>query len=74
MLCLGPSNEMVNVSYQEESWFVLLQKFDKNSDLDKTYFCVTEAAGLRLWKSFQTHDDPEKYIEKKHHMIWPGLG
>ena len=35
-------NEMVNVSYQEESWYVLLQHFDKNSALDKTYFCVTE--------------------------------
>ena len=31
---------MVNVSYQEESWFVLVQNFDKNSTLDKTYFCV----------------------------------
>ena len=42
MWCLGPSNETVNVSYQEESWFVLLHKFDKISALDKTYFCMTE--------------------------------
>ena len=70
---------MVNVSYQEESWFVLLQKFDKNSALDKTYFCVTEFLQHKLQisdcgKSFQTHDDLEKHIEKKHQMIWPGLG
>ena len=38
----GPNNEMVNVSYQEEYWYVLLQNFDKNSALDKTYFYVTE--------------------------------
>ena len=68
---------MVNVPFQEESWFVLLQKLDKNSVLDETLFCVTDLLLQNLVSNcgnlFQTHGDLEKHIEKKHPIIWPGL-
>ena len=68
---------MVNVPFQEESWFVLLQKLDNNSVLVETLFCVTDLLLQNLVSNCgnlsQTHGDLEKHIEKKHQIIWPGL-
>jgi len=70
---------MVNVPYQEASWFDLSHKFDKNSVPDETQLCVTElllqkvqASNCR--KTFQNNGDLEKHIEKKYQLKWPGLG
>ena len=60
MWCLGPSNEMVNVSYQEESWFVLLQKFDKNSALDKLIFA---------WQNFYNRSCRLAIVEKVFRLM-----
>ena len=36
--CQGPTDEMVNVPYQVESWFDLLQKFEKTQFYIKLNF------------------------------------
>ena len=59
---------MVNVPYQEASWFDLLQKLDKNSVLYKTKFCVTEILLQKVQvsncgKTCQANSDLEKHIK-----------
>jgi len=70
---------MVNVPFQDASWFDLLHKFAKNSVLDDTQLCVTEFVLQKVQvsncgKTFKANSDLEKHIKKKHHMIWPDPG
>jgi len=59
---------MVNVPYQEASWFDLLHKFDKNSVFDETKFCVTEFLLQKVQvsnyrKTCLANSDLNKHIE-----------